>query len=176
MVGPFFSLNSNNPRRFETQISRLAFAGTRSSGIVQAADFQDFLTRLAAATHTFNLHAAGVSRRAGQRIPGLQVNEHEAAPALVHLLELTDLKGQDAATGGGAGDMGGGFQRRCTAASRYVRRLAHSLAFGATDESLASLQARAHALNSGQEAITTAAAEQQGGAGRAGKIVRQLRS
>ncbi len=57
-----------------------------------------------------------------------------------------------------------------------MRRFADRLTLAAADKRLACLEARNHVFDIGEEAITTAAAEQQGGACRSGEIMRRLRA
>jgi hypothetical protein len=85
------------------QIRRLARAG---AGVVEAADLQRFLARLAAAADAFDADAARVGGGAGQ-CPCLQVDQHQAAAAVGHGPQFADLEGQDAPTRGRTGHMRG---------------------------------------------------------------------
>ena len=55
----------------------------------------------------FEWHAARVGSGAGQAVLGLQVHQHQAAPAIGHRLQLSDLEGEDTAQRGGAGHVRG---------------------------------------------------------------------
>ena len=65
---PFSSLNPANPGRFETQISRLAFAGARTTCVVQTADLQRFFAWFATPAYAFYLHAAGAGLGAPEKL------------------------------------------------------------------------------------------------------------
>src|SRR5574343_2077133 len=166
------SLHPGNGRRLEAQIRRLALAPTRCSGIVEAADFELLLAQLAAPAHAFDADAARVGGCAGQAVLVFQVDEHEAAAALLERLEFADVKAQDAPPHRGTDHMRGGRQRLAGAAVRHMRGHAHGVALAQADEGLAPALAREHVLHGGQKAVAARAGQQQLRRGRAGKVVR----
>src|SRR5256885_581636 len=131
------------------------------------ADLQRLAALLAAAAHAIDADAARVGGSARQRVLVLQVEQHEAATALGHVLEAGDLEGEDAATRGSADHMRG-WQQQARALLSFLRlgacahgnavgrgRGAQRLAVGQRDEGLARLLARDHVAHHGHEAVAT---------------------
>ncbi len=160
----------------ETQVRRLALAPAREARIVEAADLERLVALLAATAHASDAHAARVGRRARQRVLGFEVDEHQAAAAIGHLLELGDLERQDAPARRGAAHMGRGNERLAAAGERRVRRPAELLALAQRDEGLAAAVARGHVLHGGDEAVAARTREQQRRVRGAREIVHRLRA
>ena len=80
--------------RLEAEVGHFTFATARKPGIVEAANFQDFVARLAAPANAFNFYAAGVRHGTGESVFVFQPHQHQAPTAVGHGFHLDDFKGQ----------------------------------------------------------------------------------
>src|SRR3569623_2056786 len=88
------SLDSLDGCRLEPQLGGLALAPPPGLGVVERTDLQDLFTVLVAADAGKH-DAAQIGNDTDERVLLFEIDQHQAAPAVGHGLELGDVEGED---------------------------------------------------------------------------------